>query len=120
MHILLADDDESVLMVARLGLRRAGFDVTVVEDGTSALARARQTAFDAVILDWDMPGLDGPDVCRQLLVDPSWTQVPVLFLTAASHEGVEDEARAAGAIGVLRKPFDPMTLGEQVKQLLAI
>ena len=120
MHILLADDDESVLMVARLGLRRAGFDVTVVEDGTSALARARETAFDAVILDWNMPGLDGPDVCRQLLADASWTRVPILFLTAASHEGVEAEARDAGALGVLRKPFDPMTLGDQVKQILAI
>ena len=120
MHILLADDDESVLMVARLGLRRAGFDVTVVEDGTSALARARETAFDAVILDWNMPGLDGPDVCRQLLADPSWTRVPILFLTAASHDGVDREAREAGAIGVLRKPFDPMSLGDQVKQILAV
>lgn len=120
MHVLLADDDESILMVARLGLRRAGFQVTVVDDGSSALARARETAFDAVILDWHMPDLDGPDVCRQLLADPAWARVPILFLTAASHDGVEDEARDAGAVGVLRKPFDPMTLGDQVRQILAI
>jgi len=120
MHILLADDDESVLMVARLGLRRAGFEVTVADDGASALAKARAMAFDAVILDWNMPDVDGPDVCRQLLADASWKRVPILFLTAASHEGVEEQAREAGAIGVLAKPFDPMTLGDQVKQLLAI
>lgn len=118
MHVLLADDDESTLMVARLGLRRAGFEVTAVDDGASALAKAREIAFDVVILDWNMPGLDGPDVCRRLLADQAWAKVPILFLTAASHAGVEDEARAAGATGVLRKPFDPMTLGEQVREML--
>lgn len=119
MNILLADDDESILMVARLGLRRAGFEVTVVEDGTSALARARATAFDAIILDWSMPDVEGIDVCRQLLADPSWPPVPILFLTAASHAGAEEEALAAGARGVIAKPFDPMALGEQVKAMLA-
>lgn len=118
MHLLLADDDESILMVARLGLRRAGFEVAVVEDGVAALAAARETAFDALILDWNMPGLEGIDVCRQLLADPAWTRVPILFLTAASHEGAEEEALAAGAHGVIAKPFDPMHLGEQVRALL--
>lgn len=120
MHVLLADDDDSILMVARLGLRRAGFEVTAVEDGTSALERARAVEFDAVILDWSMPGVEGIDVCRQLLADPSWKRVPILFLTAASHDGAEEEALAAGASGVIAKPFDPMALGEQVRQMLAI
>lgn len=118
MHVLLADDDESILVVARLGLRRAGFEVTTVEDGTSALARARDGGVDAIVLDWSMPDIDGIDVCRQLTADPSWAPVPILFLTAASHEGVEEQARAAGAVGVIAKPFDPMALGEQVKQML--
>ena len=64
MHILLADDDESIAMVARLGLRRAGFTVTVVDDGVAALRAARETAFDGLVLDWNMPGQDGIDVCR--------------------------------------------------------
>ena len=117
-HILLADDDESVAMVARLGLRRAGFTVTVVEDGQSALKAARATAFDALVLDWSMPDIDGIDVCRQLMADASWSRVPIVFLTAASHDGVEQEARDAGAIGVISKPFDPMAVGEQVKALI--
>ena len=118
MHVLLADDDESIAVVARLGLRRAGFAVTMVDEGLAALAAARATAFDAIVLDWNMPDLDGIDVCRQLMADQAWPRVPIVFLTAAAHEGAEQEALAAGACGVIFKPFDPMTIGEQVKQML--
>ena len=115
VHILLADDDESIAMVARLGLRRVGFTVTVVDNGLAALQAARATAFDALVLDWNMPGIDGIDVCRQLQADPSWNRVPIVFLTGATHEGAEQEALAAGARGVISKPFDPTTIGEQVR-----
>ncbi len=118
MHILLADDDESVAMVARLGLRKAGFTVTVVDQGRAALEAARATAFDALVLDWNMPDVDGIDVCRQLMADPSWAKVPIVFLTAASHDGAEQEALAAGARGVIFKPFDPMSVGDQVRALI--
>lgn len=118
MHILLADDDDSIAMVARLGLRRAGFEVTVVDGGAPALEAARTTAFDALVLDWNMPDLDGIEVCRQLMADPSWPRVPIVFLTAAAHAGAEEEALAAGALGVIFKPFDPMSLGEQVRALI--
>ena len=85
MNVLLADDDESIAMVARLGLRRAGFTVTVVDEGQAALKAARETAFDALVLDWNMPDLDGIDVCRQLLADPGWVRVPIIFLTGAGQ-----------------------------------
>lgn len=117
-HILLADDDESVALVARLGLRRAGFTVTIVEDGQAALKAARETTFDALVLDWSMPDIDGIDVCRQLMADPTWTRVPIVFLTAASHDRAVQEALDAGAIGVIFKPFDPMSVGEQVRALI--
>jgi DNA-binding response OmpR family regulator len=71
------------------------------------------------VLDWNMPDLDGIDVCRELMADPAWPTVPIVFLTAASHEGAEQEALAAGARGVIFKPFDPMTIGERVKALIA-
>lgn len=117
-HILLADDDESVAMVARLGLRRAGYTVTIVDSGTAALEAARASAFDALVLDWSMPDIDGIDVCRQLMADASWTRVPIVFLTAASHAGAAQEALDAGARGLIVKPFDPMTVGDQVRELI--
>ena len=117
MRVLLADDDEAIAMVARLGLRRAGGDVTVVDNGTDALALALSGGFDVLVLDWNMPGLDGIDVCRQLTASADWTRVPIVFLTAASHEGAHEEALAAGAAGIIAKPFDPMTVGERVRVL---
>lgn len=116
--ILLADDDESIRMVARLGLMRGGYDVTVVEDGTEALAAARAGAFDLLVLDWMLPGIDGIDVCRALKADPATSALPVVFLTAASHDGAHDEAMAAGAAGVIAKPFNPMTLGAEIRAIL--
>ena len=116
--LLLSDDDESIRMVARLGLTRAGYDVTVVEDGTEALAAARADAFDLVVLDWMLPGIDGIDVCRALKADPATAALPVVFLTAASHDGAHDEAMAAGAVGVIAKPFNPTTLGAEIRAIL--
>lgn len=118
-HILLADDDESVAMVARMGLRRAGYDVTIVDSGAAALRAARETNYDALVLDWSMPDIEGIEVCRQLMADTSWTRVPIVFLTAASHDGAVAEALAAGARGLIVKPFDPMHVGEQVRALIA-
>ena len=117
-NLLLADDDESIAMVARLGLRRAGYAVTIVDDGAKALAEARRTPYDAIILDWFLPEMDGIDVCRALVDDPDWPKVPIVFLTGATHDGAEAEAIAAGAKGVVFKPFDPMTVGERVKAII--
>ena len=114
-RILLADDDESIRMVARLGLSREGYEVTLVEDGLSALEAARSQPFDALLLDWMLPGMDGIDVCRTLKADPATASLPIVFLTAASHAGAHEEALAAGALGVIAKPFNPMTLGGQVR-----
>lgn len=118
-HILLADDDESIGVVARLGLRRAGYDVTVVGDGVAALAAARGGGCDAVLLDWMLPGMDGIEVCRALKADPATAALPVIFLTAVAHAGALAEALAAGAIGVIAKPFNPVTLGDEVRARLS-
>jgi DNA-binding response OmpR family regulator len=118
MHILLADDDESIGMVARLALRKVGYEVTWIEDGTEALAAARRGGFDALLLDWMLPGMDGIDICRAVKSDPATAAVPVVFLTAASHQGAHEEALAAGAVGVIAKPFNPMELGARVQALI--
>ena len=118
MKLLVVEDHRELHALLRTHLERAGFAVDAVTSGKAALDVLAVGDFDALVLDWNMPDLDGIDVCRQLMADPSWSKVPILFLTGASHEGAEQEALAAGARGVIFKPFDPMTVGEQVKALI--
>jgi len=115
---VLAEDDPDIRLVARLALKRAGFIVTVVGDGAQAIAAVAQSPPDVVLLDWMMPELDGLETCRRLKADPSTAAIPVIFLTAKSQEAEIQRGLGLGAAGYITKPFDALTLGEQVKALL--
>jgi len=118
MRLLLVEDDPAIQIVARMALRRGGFDVTVVDNGVAALDVVRQAPPDVVLLDWMMPGMDGAEVCRQLKADEATARVPVIFLTARSQESSIKAGLALGAIGYVVKPFDAITLGQQLRDLL--
>jgi DNA-binding response OmpR family regulator len=117
-RILVADDDEAIGLVVRLALRRAGYEVEWVDNATAALEAVRSGGVDALLLDWMLPDMDGIEACRLLKTDPATCAVPIVFLTAASHDGAHAEALAAGATGVIAKPFSPLELGARVKALL--
>ncbi len=106
--ILLVDDEQIVRRsVARL-LRQAGFDVTEAEDGAEAIARYSRRRFDLVVLDLDMPGLDGEQTQARLLqLDPS---VRVVFASGHVDPKREAAVRARGALDFLQKPFALDTL----------
>jgi CheY-like chemotaxis protein len=118
LTIVLAEDEPDIQLVARLALKRAGFTVRVVNNGREAIAAVRESCPDALLLDWMMPEVDGPEACRQLQADPSTSHVPIIFLTARSQESEIQRGLALGAVGYITKPFDALTLGEQVKGLL--
>ncbi|HVB37116.1 MAG TPA: response regulator [Vicinamibacterales bacterium] len=117
-RILLAEDDPDIQLIARLALKRAGFDVAVAGTGTEALEAVRQCAPEAVLLDWMMPELDGPATCACLKQDPATRDIPVIFLTARSQESEVRQGIALGAAGYIVKPFDALTLGARVAALL--
>lgn len=118
MKLLLVDDDADIRLVARMALKRAGFDVRVATNGAEALAAAATDRPDVILLDWMMPEMDGPEVCRRLKNDPSLDGVPVIFLTARSQSAEIARGLALGAAGYIVKPFDAMTLGDEVRKLL--
>ena len=118
MTVVLAEDEPDIQLVARLALKRAGFTVRVVNNGHEALAAVQEAAPDVVLLDWMMPELDGPETCRRLKADPQTAHIPVIFLTARSQESEIQSGLSLGARGYITKPFDALTLGEQVKQIL--
>ena len=113
--ILLADDDATVVDVVERYLRREGFNVVSVGDGTSALARAIANPPDLLILDLMLPGIDGFEVCRQLR---ALAPVPVIMLTARGDESDRVIGLELGADDYVSKPFSPKELTARVKAVL--
>jgi CheY-like chemotaxis protein len=118
LSVILAEDDPDIQLVARLALKRAGFNVTVVGNGQEALEAVQRTPPDVILLDWMMPELDGPETCRRLKADPSTAAIPVIFLTAKSQEAEIQRGLSLGAAGYVTKPFDALALGQQVRDIV--
>jgi DNA-binding response OmpR family regulator/HPt (histidine-containing phosphotransfer) domain-containing protein len=112
--ILAVDDDPVGLTVLRAALDGAGYDVETLDDPLGfwdALERARP---DLVVLDVQMPGADGLDLCRGLRADPRWRDLPVLFLTATTSAPVVAELFAVGGDDYIPKPVQPLELVARV------
>jgi two-component system chemotaxis response regulator CheY len=104
--------------MVRIALTGAGFDVAQAADGQQALQLARQSAFDLVLSDVNMPVMDGIAMVRELRAMDAYKGVPILMLTTESHTEKKMEGKAAGATGWLVKPFDPEQLLATVKRVL--
>ena len=104
MRILVAEDDEVLANAVARGLRREGMAVDIALDGDATLARARSGSYDVVVLDRDLPGTHGDDVCRVLLSERS--PIRVLMLTAASSLRDRVDGLGLGADDYLPKPFE--------------
>jgi len=117
--VLLAEDDPYIRRISEVALRREGLTVTAVSDGVEALQLLQDQLFDVVILDGMMPKLDGLDACRRIKSDPRTAHIPVIMLTARSQSADEQAGRDAGAIAYIRKPFDALSIGKQVRSICA-
>jgi len=116
--VLYVDDDPDVRAVAALALGREGdLAVTTCASGTEAIDLARRVRPDLIILDYLMPGLDGPDTLVRLRVQHETQDIPVIFVTTI---GICDDVRrftAMGLLGIIEKPFGLFRLLGQVRQL---
>ena len=120
MKLLLAEDEPDVQLIARLSLKKGGFQVTTVNNGVEALARIAVDRPEVILLDWMMPEMDGFETCKRLKADPATRDIPVIFLTAKVQESEVAKALALGAAGCIGKPFDALTLGSQVMTILGL
>lgn len=117
-HILHVEDDPDIRAIAKLALVTVGgLEVTQCASGAEFLAAAEGCIPDLVLLDVMMPELDGPETLRQLRTLPGMSEVPAVFMTAKAQPEEISEYQALGAIGVIPKPFDPLTLADQVRRL---
>ena len=115
MRVLVVEDFEILAAAIGTGLRREGMAVDVVLDGTEALEHLAVTRYDVVVLDRDLPGVHGDEVCRQIVAGRS--QSRVLMLTAASTVKERVDGLGLGADDYLPKPFDFAELVARVRAL---
>ena len=115
MRVLVVEDQAKLATIVAAGLRRAGMAVDVVFDGTDALEHTASTPYDVVVLDRDLPGVPGDDVCRALAAGRSETRV--LMLTAARSVRERVEGLGLGADDYLPKPFDFAELVARIRAL---
>ena len=116
--VLAVDDDPGALSALADALGTLGFQVLQAADGATALELARERLPDVVLLDVQMPGMDGFEVCRQLKSDPRLLLVPVVFLTGHGSRRARLEGLEAGATDFLNKPCDLVELEVRVRNLV--
>ncbi len=119
MKVLIIDDEEDIRRIGRLALARVGgMDVVEASNGAEGLQRAAEELPDVVLLDMMMPGMDGATTLRKLRETAATASIPVVFLTAKAQPTEVAKWKEMGALGVLTKPFDPMTLAERLRAFL--
>ncbi len=117
-RILMVEDEADIQVIARLALEAVGgFTVNMCGSGAEALASGPSFSPDLVLLDVMMPGLDGPGTLRALRQDPAMGDVPVMFMTAKVQPQEIATLKSLGALGVIAKPFDPLTLSSTIRSI---
>ena len=116
--ILYVEDDPHIRRIAQLALQKVGgFEVNICSSGRQALAEAPVFMPDLILLDIMLPEMDGLTIQAELQRNEAVADIPVVFMTARVQADEVLEYRQRGALGVIFKPFDPMTLASQLREL---
>jgi two-component system OmpR family response regulator len=119
-HVMCIDDEDDILQVAKLSLEMVGgLKVSLCRGSKQAVEEAVRLHPDLILLDVMMPERDGPATLEALRADSRSAATPVIFMTAKVQPAEVAHYRSLGAVGVVSKPFDPMTLPDQIKALWA-
>lgn len=121
MKLLYAEDEDHIRELVDMALELdGGIELESVNSGRAAIDRLRGAADlpDAVLLDVMMPGLDGPATLAAMRADPRLADLPVVFFTAKGRKDEHAVLTALGAVGVIAKPFDPLSLADQLRAIL--
>ena len=117
-RILYVEDEPDIQAVAKLALEQVGrFTLEVCSSGKEALDRAEQFSPQLMLLDVMMPEMDGPTTLRKLRDISGLQDIPAIFMTARVQPHEIQEYISMGAIDVIAKPFDPMTLSSQIREI---
>jgi CheY-like chemotaxis protein len=118
-RVLIVDDEDDIREVAQLSLEMmAGWEVLSASSGQQALVDAAREQPDVILLDVMMPGMDGPTTARRLREEPRTAGIPVILLTAKVQSSDGRPFSDLAVAGVISKPFDPISLADQVTRIL--
>ena len=118
MKLLYVEDEADIREIAEFALEDEGFEIIFCESGEQALEKAGTFQPDVILLDVMMPGMDGPTTLKNLRELPGLETTHVIFLTAKVQPNEIQSFIKLGAIDVIPKPFDPMTLASQIRDTL--
>ncbi|MBL6958031.1 MAG: response regulator [Rhodospirillales bacterium] len=116
--IVLVEDDPDIQEIAIMALEDfGGYNVTACSSGPEALEKVPAVSPDLILLDVMMPGMDGPTTLQNIRRMPDIASTPVIFLTARSQPHEVEEYMKLGAVDVIKKPFDPVELCQQIEDI---
>ncbi len=116
--VLFADDEKSMTVIIQSRLKAIGYDVMIACNGAETLELSAREKPDIIILDKNMPGMDGIEVCRKLKADDQTRRIPVVFFTCQMERELEEKCIAAGALGIIYKP-EVAELCDAIKKVLS-
>ena len=117
-RILVVEDNPINIQVVESFVERAGYEVLIAEDGATALTMVQTAAPDLILMDLQLPGIDGFEVTRRLKADPATRTIPIIAVTAYAMVGDEARARAAGCDDYITKPINRRVLLEAIARHL--
>lgn len=116
--ILIVEDNQAIRRVMEVSLAKE-FDVFTAESGEAGLIIAEAEEPDLILLDIRMPIMDGPETLERLRSNPGTEEIPVIFLTASIQTHELEQYKKMDVLGVIEKPFDPMKIAGQIRQMTA-
>jgi two-component system, cell cycle response regulator DivK len=118
-RILLIEDNETNAYLATFLLKAHGFTVTPAATGPAGLELALQEPFNCVLLDMQLPGMDGYTVAQALRARPELAELPIIAVTSFAMVGDREKSLAAGCTGYIEKPINPKTFVSEVQRYLS-
>lgn len=119
-RVLIAEDNRALADVTRFNLTRAGFNVTVARNGKEAQEHLQRAEFDCLVTDYQMPLMNGEELCRWIRTQSTLSELPIVLLSAKGLEVDQERMRLElGVRAFLFKPFSPRELAETVSERLA-
>ena len=117
-RILVVEDHEDNRQILRVLLGSAGYQMIEAHDGETALTTAASERPDLILMDIQLPGLDGYEATRRIKADPALSGIPIIAVTSYALSGDEEKARAAGCSAYVAKPYSPLELLKKLREYL--